>query len=155
MGKALAENRRARHDYRFLETYEAGVELLGHEVKAAKAGHVSLKGAHAAITTNPRTGKPEAWLLNMHIGAYKPAGPLPDYEPTRSRRLLLSRQELRLLLGRRQQKGLTIIPVSLYLKNRLVKVQIALAQGKTQFDKRQDIKARESKRDIRRVMKRG
>ncbi|MCA9375970.1 MAG: SsrA-binding protein SmpB [Candidatus Doudnabacteria bacterium] len=153
MAKDLATNKRARHDYEFLEVLEAGLQLTGQEVKSAKAGNVSLKGAHVVITTNTTTGKPEAFLLNARISPYAPAGPLPSYDPERSRKLLLKRSQIDSLLGKKSQKGLTVVPVSLYSKGRLIKVKIALARGKTQFDKRQTMRERDDKRKMQRAMR--
>lgn len=139
---SLARNKRAFHDYDLLLKVEAGIELTGAEVKSAKAGQVSLKGAYVAV----RGG--EAWLLGAHISAYKPAGTSRAYDPARVRRLLLKRSELKTLTGR-IQTGLTIVPLSLYTKRGLVKLEIALARGRKQFEKRDAIRKREIQREIK------
>lgn len=139
---ALAHNKRAFHEYDLLEKLEAGVELTGAEVKAAKLGQVSLKGAYVAV----RGG--EAWLLGAHISSYKPAGTSRAYDPTRTRRLLIKRDEIKRLMGK-IQGGLTMVPLSVYTKRGLVKVEIALARGRKQFEKRAAIKKREVEREIK------
>ena len=136
----LATNKRAYYDYEILEKIEAGIKLLGHEVKSAKNGNISLKGAYVTITSHG------ASLLNAHIGAYGKAGPLPGYDPTRSRPLLVKKRELRYLLGKTHEQGLTLVPLSMYTKRTLVKVEFAVARGKKKFDKREAIKEREWKR---------
>ena len=141
----LATNKRAFHDYHILETFEAGMALLGHEVKSARNGNVSLKGSYVAI------GRTGALLLNAHIGAYDKAGALPSYDPTRTRSLLLKKKELRHLQGKIHEQGLTLIPLSLYTKGHLIKLEFALCRGKKQFDKRETIKQREWKRRQQRI----
>lgn len=143
----LAFNREARHNYTILETLEAGVSLTGPEVKSAKAGSVSLKGSYATIKDN------ELWLLNAHIGAYKAAGPNIKHDPVRSRRLLVRRTEIDRLIGKLHSEGLTLVPLSLYSKSGLVKVELGLARGKKAHDKRASIKKREVDRGLRRAMR--
>ena len=139
----LSENRRTRFDYDILDTCEAGVALLGHEVKAVKHGQMSLAGAFVTFHRG------EAYLTNAHIGRYREAGPLPEYDPTRSRRLLLHQKELRSLVGQAHEKGLTIVPLSVYTKGRYVKIAIALARGRQKYDKREAIKKREVSRELK------
>ena len=143
----LADNKKAFFDYNILEKYEAGLVLLGHEVKSAKAGQISLKGAFITFHNN------KAFLTNATISKYKQAGKLDDYEPTRSREILLRKKELRYLQGKFAEKGLTIVPLTVYTKNRLVKIEIAVASGKHTFDKRETIKNRDIDRDIKRSLK--
>ena len=143
----LASNDRARYDYDLLETYEAGLALEGQEAKSAKTGHFKLKGAHVVF----RGG--EAMLLGAHIAAYPKAGPLPDYDPERSRKLLLHKKELGRLRGKREEEGLTIVPIRAYLVRGRVKVEIAVARGKKQFEKRASIKKRDLDREARERMK--
>lgn len=143
----LADNKKAFFDYKILETFEAGLILLGHEVKSAKSGQISLKGAFITFHNN------KAYLTNATISKYKHAGKLEGYEPTRSREVLLHRKELRYLQGKFAEKGLTIVPLSVYTKNRLVKIEIAIAQGKHAFDKRESIKKKDVERDIRRALR--
>lgn len=148
--KTLATNKRATFDYDILETFEAGVELSGPEVKSLKAGHVSLKGAYAAITHQGPV------LLNMHVRAYDPAGKHgAAYDPTRTRRLLLHKKEVGYLRGKAQEQGLTIIPVSVYIKGNLIKVALGLGRGKKIRDKRESIKRRDQNREMKREIKRG
>ena len=143
---SLARNKRAFHEYDLLEKIEAGIELTGAEVKSAKLGQVSLKGTYVAV----RAG--EAWLIGAHVSAYKPAGSKTFYDPARTRRLLLKKSELQRLIGK-TQSGLTIVPLSLYTKRGLVKVEIALARGRKQFEKREAIRRREVQREIRSKVK--
>jgi len=143
----LAENKKVFFDYKILEKFEAGLVLLGHEVKAVKAGQISLKGAFITFHNN------KAYLTNATISKYKQAGKLEGYDPTRSREILLHKKELRYLQGKFAEKGLTIVPIAVYTKNRLVKIEIAVAQGKHAFDKRESIKKRDAERDMRRAMK--
>lgn len=145
---SLADNKKARFDYEILETLEAGLELAGQEVKSAKAGQISLAGSFVTFHGN------EAIVTNMHISPYKPAGPLKDYEPTRPRRLLLRKKEIDYLRGKSQERGLTILPLKVYTKNRFVKMEIAVARGKKLFDKRETLKKRDAVREARRAMKR-
>ena len=141
----LAQNRRARHDYHILETFEAGIALSGPEVKAIKRGTISLHGAYARID---RGGN--AWLVGCHIAPYPPAaGSQRDYQPTRERRLLLKRPQLNGLVGTLKQPGLTFLPISVYTKGSLIKVELGVGRGKKQFDKRAAIKRREIEREIR------
>lgn len=148
----LANNRRASFDYDLLENYEAGIVLLGHEAKSAKAGHINLNGAYVSL----RAGKngPELWLMNVHISPYRFAGNLTDYDPARERRLLLNRKEIAHLVGKTQEKGLTLVPMKMYTKRSFVKLEFALGRGKKKFDKRETIKKREVERQIRTLTKR-
>lgn len=140
-------NRKAFADYEILEKYEVGVELRGSEVKSIREGNVNLRDTFANIRGS------ELYLLNCHIGPYKQAGPM-NHEPTRSRRLLLHKDEIKRLIGKVQQKGLTLVPLRLYFNNRnFVKIELALAKGKTHADRRQDIKKRDVQREISRALK--
>lgn len=143
----LATNKRARFDYDILETFEAGLQLLGHEVKSAKMGNVSLKGAYVVV------GRNGASLINTHIGRYSKAGPLPGYEPTRSRSVLLKKRELSYLQGKTHEQGLTLVPLSVYTKRTLIKLELGLGRGKKKYDKREAIKQREWKRQQSRILK--
>src|SRR5918999_5021189 len=144
--KPIAENRKARHDYHFLERFEAGLALTGSEVKSLREGRASLQQAYADV----RDG--EAWLLGAHIDTYDQAG-IANHEPDRDRKLLLHRREIDSLYGKVREKGLTLVPVRLYFKNGRAKVEIALARGKDVRDKRRDIAKRESDRQIERALK--
>lgn len=145
---ALVENTRIRFDYTLLEEIEAGIELLGFEVKSLRAGRGSLKGARVVA----RGG--EAYLVGATIPPWQAANTPPSYDPERSRRLLLSGKEIAHIASAEGQKGLTIVPISVYNKGRNLKVSIAIARGKKGTDKRQTIQAREEKRRISRTLKR-
>ncbi|MBI2639873.1 MAG: SsrA-binding protein SmpB [Candidatus Sungbacteria bacterium] len=140
-------NRRALFDYEILETYEAGVELYGFEVKAVKTGHVNIAGSYIVV----RGG--EAWLLNASIPPYQPKNTPPDYDETRSRKLLLHKSEIRELIGKSAQKGLTLIPLRVYDKKSRIKIEFGLGRHKKKHDKRETIKEREAGREIERGLK--
>lgn len=141
----LATNKDAAHRYHLLERLEAGIVLTGAEVKSVKLGSVSLKGSYVRL----RMG--EAWLEGVHIGAYAKAAP-GAFDPDRARRLLLKRSELRSLPGRLAEAGMTLVPVALYTKRGLIKVELALARGKRKFDKRESIKRRDAEKRIRQAL---
>ena len=145
--KILATNKRAYFDYEVLETYEAGMELLGFEVKAVKTGHINLNGSYVVIKNN------EAWLINASIPPYQAANTPSSYDPMRSRKLLLHKYQLRELIGKSAQKGLTIVPLRVYTKNSRIKLEFGLGRHKKKQDKRELIKKRESKREIDRSVK--
>jgi SsrA-binding protein len=147
----LATNKRASFDYQFLETYEAGLVLLGHEVKAIKDGHVSLKEAYVSI--REKKGRSSLFLIGAHVSRYRYAGVLDNYEPTRARQLLLRQEELNRLIGKLNSGGLTLVPVKLYTKHSLIKVELALAQGKRKFDKREALKKRDIDRQIKTALR--
>lgn len=140
--KILADNRKARHDYFLLERYEAGLALTGTEVKAARNGQVQLRDGYAEIAGN------EAWLVNVHIGHYS-HGNIYNHAIDRRRKLLLHRREIDKLAGKTREKGLTLIPTKLYLKNGRIKCEIALCRGKKQHDKREAIRTREREEEAR------
>jgi len=143
-------NKNAHFSYEILDAFEAGLVLLGHEVKSIKSGQMSLKGAYISLTHEP---KPELFLVNAHVSPYKNAGPLPDYVPTRPRKLLLDKRTINSLIGKLEQKGLTIIPLKVYTKRNLVKIEIGLARGKKLYEKKESIKKRDVDREIRRTLK--
>ena len=143
-------NKQAKFDYEILDSYEAGVVLFGHEVKSVKAGQISLKGAFVTLRSSPQ---PELFLTNANISKYKQAGPLPGHDPMRPRKLLMHKSQITTLIGKLQQTGLTLVPLSVYTKNNRVKLQFGLGRGKKKFDKRETIKKRETDREIRRVIK--
>lgn len=145
--KVVSDNRQARYLYEILETYEAGIQLTGTEVKSIRAGKVNLQDGYALI----RNG--EAWLINAHISPYTASGQYFNHEPRRTRKLLLHRQEIRKLIGKVEQQGLTLVPLKMYFKRGRVKVSIALGKGKKLHDKREDMKKRQDKRDMERAMK--
>jgi len=142
-----AENRKARFDYEILEKYEAGIELLGVEVKSVRGGRMSLEGAFVIV----RGG--EIFLINANVPPYQVKNSPKDYDPLRNKKLLLTKKEITELAGSEKNKSLTIVPISVYNKNRKIKVEIALVKGKKKFDKRETIKRRETDREIRREYK--
>ncbi|MDO8659771.1 MAG: SsrA-binding protein SmpB [Candidatus Parcubacteria bacterium] len=142
-----AENRKARFNYEILEKYETGIELLGVEVKSVRGGTMSLEGAFVIA----RGG--EAFLINANIPPYQVKNSPKDYDPLRNRKLLLTKKEITELSGSEKNKSLTIVPLSVYNKNRKIKVEIALVKGKKKFDKRETIKKRETNREIEREYK--
>jgi len=144
--KVVARNRRARHDYDLLEKIEAGLALTGTEVKSLRNGKASLEEAFATVENG------EAWLFNVDIPEYVQANRM-NHEPKRPRKLLLHRRELDKLKGKAMEKGLTLIPLQLYFKRGLAKVEISIARGRKVHDKREAIKTREAKRDIERGLR--
>jgi SsrA-binding protein len=143
--KTVASNRRARHEYFILETFEAGIALRGSEIKSVRAGQISLAEAFVRIDEN------EAWLEDAHIAPYEQAS-IFNHEPLRPRKLLLHSGEIRKLWNTVRQKGVTIIPLSVYLKNGKAKVEIAVAKGKKLYDKRAEIAKRDAQREIDRQL---
>jgi len=143
----LATNKKALFDYTLLEKMEAGLVLTGPEVKSVRAGQINLKGAFITFHNG------NAYLTGAHISRYQPAGKQPEYEPDCSRRLVLHKREILYLQGKSQEKGLTIIPISVYTKNRFLKLEIAVGKGKKEFDKRETIKKRDTEKEIRRATK--
>jgi SsrA-binding protein len=144
--KVIATNRKARHQYHFHDTLEAGIVLRGSEIKSIRAGRVSLQQGFVSFEGG------EAWLVNVHIAQYDPASS-QNHDPRRRRKLLLHRREIDRMQGRSQEKGYTVIPTKLYLKDGRAKIEIALAKGKKQYDKRQTIAERDSKRQMERAIK--
>jgi SsrA-binding protein len=145
--KLVAQNRRARHDYHIEDSFEAGLVLVGTEVKSLREGRASLVDGYAMV----RDG--EVWLYNVHIPEYT-QGTWTNHEPRRPRKLLLHREQIRKLNAKTQESGLTVIPLSVYFKDGYAKVEIGVARGKRSYDKRQSIAAREAKRDAERAMSR-
>ncbi|HSL71338.1 MAG TPA: SsrA-binding protein SmpB [Longimicrobiales bacterium] len=145
--KTIARNKKALHEYHVLETFEAGIALVGPEVKSIRAGKVSLAEAYA------RVERGEVWLYNMHISPYDPASRW-NADPLRTRKLLLHAREIRKLIGATEQKGLTLVPLELYLFRGYVKVTLALARGKKLHDKRADLKRKAVEREVRRAVSR-
>ena len=144
--KNIAVNRKARHEYAILQTFEAGIVLVGTEVKALRQGKASLVDGYAKLEKN------EVWLVNVHINEYT-QGNINNHEPKRERKLLLNRGEIRKLIGKTKEKGLTLIPLRLYFKNGKVKVELALAKGKKVYDKRRDIAKKDFQREQERRIK--
>jgi SsrA-binding protein len=144
--KIVATNRKAHHLYHILESYEAGIALVGTEVKSLRLGRANLKDSYGMV----RQG--EVYLHNMHISPYDQASRF-NHDPTRIRKLLLHRREIKRLLGKTVERGLTLVPLKLYFKGKVAKVELALAVGKKIYDRRKDIKDREVKRELRRALK--
>lgn len=147
MTRVYAYNKKAKFDYKFLDTYEAGLKLLGHEVKAIKKGLVGLQGGFIVIRGN------EVYLTNITIPPYQERNLTRDYDPERTRKLLLKKKEILELENKLQTRGLTLVPIKLYNKGGLIKLEFALASGKKKYDKRENIKKREADRKIQRRLK--
>ena len=145
--KVIATNRKARYDYFLFDTYEAGISLLGSEIKSVRAGQVSIKEAYVRVDGE------QAWLIDAHISPYDQANRF-NHEPRRPRKLLLHKKEIRKIYDEVRKKSVTIIPTRLYLKDGLAKIEIAVARGKKKFDKRQTISERDTKRMIERQLHR-
>ncbi|WIX79478.1 SsrA-binding protein SmpB [Amycolatopsis carbonis] len=143
--KVIASNRKARHDYAILDTYEAGLVLQGTEVKSLREGKASLADAFATVDDG------EVWLRNVHIPEYT-QGTWTNHTPRRTRKLLLHRSEIEKLIGKTKESGLSLVPLSMYFKDGKVKVEIALAKGKKAYDKRQTLAKRDAERDISKAM---
>lgn len=144
--KVIATNRKARHEYHIQDTFEAGLVLMGSEIKSIRAGHVSLQEGYVAFQGG------EAWLVDVHIAPYNPAS-REGHEPRRRRKLLLHRREIDRLMSRVQEKGFTVVPLQIYLKEGRAKLEIGLGRGKKLYDKRETIAERESKRRVERALK--
>ncbi|UOQ85247.1 SsrA-binding protein SmpB [Gracilibacillus salinarum] len=145
-GRVIAQNKKANHDYFIEDTFEAGIVLQGTEIKSIRAGRVNLKDSFATIKQG------EAYVNNMHISTYE-QGNRYNHEPTRARKLLLHRKQIDQLIGQSQQAGYSIIPLKVYIKNGFAKVLIGLGKGKKKFDKREDLKQKQAKRDMDRAIK--
>ncbi|KMY51762.1 SsrA-binding protein SmpB [Peribacillus loiseleuriae] len=145
-GKQLAQNKKAYHDYFIEETFEAGIVLQGTEIKSIRAGKANLKDSFAKIERG------ELYLHNMHVSPYE-QGNRYNHDPLRTRKLLLHRKEINKLIGETKETGYTIVPLKVYLKNGFAKVLIGLGKGKKQYDKREDLKRKEAKRDIERAFR--
>ncbi|MEK7115331.1 MAG: SsrA-binding protein SmpB [Patescibacteria group bacterium] len=146
---ALIENKKAGLKYEILEKFEAGIELLGTEVKSLKTHHGSILGAHIII----RGG--EAYLVGANIPPYQPANTAKEYDPTRNRKLLLTKKEISGLAGQESKRGLTIVPISMYNKGRKIKISLAVGRGKKKYDKRETLKRRSDMREMERTLKTG
>jgi SsrA-binding protein len=150
----LAFNRQARREYEILKTYEAGMVLKGYEVKSVKNGQINLKGSYIVIKRIEDKKSLAPFLVKAHISIYKPAGQKDEYDPYRDRQLLLNRDEISQLIGKSQESGLTLIPLKVYTKHKLLKLEIGVGRGKKKFDKREDIKKKDLDRKINVLKKR-
>jgi len=149
----LIEHKKVRLDYEILKEFEAGLELLGHEVKSVRAKHGKLEGSHVIIRASGKGGKSEAYIVGMQIPPFQAANTPESYDPERTRRLLLTKKELEELAAIDGQKGLTIVPLSVYNKGSKLKVRVASVRGRKSFDKRAVLKERDTKREIDRTLK--
>jgi SsrA-binding protein len=145
--KTIAFNRRANYDYKISDRYEAGLVLRGFEVKAIKSGQISLKESFVTVRGT------ELFLTNAHIPLWKQAGEIKNYDPTRPRKLLLRKPEIRHLIGKMRTEGLTLVPIRVYTKKRLLKLEFGIGKGKKEYDKRESIKKREEDRRIRKTFR--
>ncbi len=145
--KIIIENRKARHDFTILETYEAGIALTGTEVKSLRAGKANFKDSYAQVTNGG-----EVFVYNFHISPYE-HGNIFNHDPLRNRRLLLHKGEIRKLIGKVKEKGYTLVPLKLYFKHGLVKMELALAVGKKTYDKRQELARKDARREMERAIK--
>jgi SsrA-binding protein len=143
----LAENKKAKHDYQLLDTWEAGIMLTGQEAKSVRSGGMKLQGSFVKLHDGG------AWLVNAGIVRFPKAGALQDYDPERSRKLLLRTRELKKIMGKLEQKGLTLVPISAYTKGSRIKISFALAKGKKEYEKRETLKKRDLDRDLRRSLR--
>lgn len=141
----IAENRRARLDYEILETFEAGIELTGHEAKSAKMGRADLQGSYAVHKNG------EIFILGLKISSFQPGNAPADYDPNRSKKLLLNKEEISYLVGKLQE-NLTLVPLKMYAKRGLVKIELGLGRGRKKKDKREYLKKKEAKREIRKYI---
>lgn len=146
-GKIFAQNKKAFYDYEILETFEAGLVLIGQEVKSIKNSRISLKGSYIIIRNN------ELFLIGAKIPAYQPKNAPKDYDEERFRKLLLKKTEIKYLIGKSKQKGLTLMPLKVYNKNNRIKIEFGIAKGKKKYDKRDVMKKREFKREKARLLK--
>ena len=145
-----ALNKRANFDYQISDIYEAGLVLSGQEVKSIKTGHISLNNSFVTLKSGTR---PELYLINCHIPPYKHAGNIAEYEPTRARKLLLKKSEIKRLIGKIKEQGLTLVPIKVYNKGGLIKLEFGVGRGKSKIDKRETIKKRETERKLRGLKK--
>ena len=146
-GNVVAQNKKAKHDYTIVDTYEAGIVLTGTEIKSVRASRITLKDGYAQIKNG------EAWLVNVHISPFE-QGNIWNQDPTRLRKLLLKKREIAYLANEIKGTGMTLVPLKVYIKDGFAKVLIGLAKGKHDYDKREAIKRRDQERDIAKVMKR-
>jgi len=153
--KILAENKKAYHLYQILEKFEAGLSLIGQEVKSLKTRGVNLSGTYVTVKQSVKGKTPEILWIGAKIPPYQPKNAPEDYNPARARKLLLKKSEIKYLIGKSKERGLTLIPLKLYTKNRIIKMEFALAKGRKKFDKREIIKKREIERKIQRTLKGG
>ncbi len=151
--KVLTKSKKAYFDYQILKEFEAGMVLNGQEVKSIKLGRMSLKGSYVVLKGSGRTALPEPYLIGAYVPPYQPKNAPKDYNPERSIKLLLKKSEIKYLIGKIKEKGLTLIPLKVYLKNVRIKLIFGIARGKKKTDKRETIKKRDAEREIRKALK--
>lgn len=151
--KTLAENKKAYFNYQILEKFEAGISLIGQEVKSLKTRGINLAGSYVVLKSPAKEGTPEVFWIGAKIAPYQPKNAPSYYNPERSRKLLLKKSEIRYLIGKTKQKGLTLIPLKLYTKNGKIKLEFGIVKGKRKFDKRELIRKREIEREIKRTLR--
>jgi len=145
--RIISENKKAYFNYEILEKFEAGISLIGQEVKSIKSGRINLAGSYVVLKNS------EVYLIGCHIPPYQPKNLPPSYIPERSRKLLLKKSEIKYLIGKSREKGLTLIPLRVYIKRNKIKLEFGIAKGKKKFDKREVIKKREIEKEIQRTLK--
>jgi len=153
--KTLAENKKAYYNYEILERFEAGISLIGQEVKSIKSGRISLRGSYVVLRQSGKKGGSEVFLIGANVPAWQPKNAPADYRPDRPRKLLLKKSEIKYLIGKSQQKGLTLIPLRMYTKKGKIKLEFGIAKGRKKVDKRELIKKRGVEREIRKALKWG
>jgi SsrA-binding protein len=149
----LAINKRARYDYNISDTYEAGLVLFGHEVKTIRAGQASLKGAFVTFKSNIKNKIPELYLTNAHIPLYKKASTVKSHDPDRPKKLLIKKSEIKRLIGKKQAEGISFIPLNIHTKHNKIKLEFGIGKGKKKYDKREDLKKKDDRKKISRMMK--
>jgi len=149
----LAENKKAYYNYEILEKFEAGIVLIGQEVKSIRLGRINLAGSYVVLKQSPEGRHPEVFLIGANIPPYQPKNAPTDYNPQRSRKLLLKKSEIKYLIGKVREKGLTLVPLRVYTKRKKIKLEFSIVKGKRKFDKREKIKKREIEKTIKREIK--
>ncbi|HDL74898.1 MAG TPA: SsrA-binding protein SmpB [bacterium] len=152
--KIFAKNKKAYFNYEILETFEAGISLIGQEVKSIKSGRINLNGSYVVLRQSEnKKGSPEVFLVGTTVPPYQPKNAPSDYNPERSRKLLLNRSEIKHLIGKTKQKGMSLVPLRAYAKRGKIKIEFGIGKGKKKADKRESIKKREVEKEMRRAMK--
>ena len=151
--KTIIENKKAYFNYQILEKLEAGISLIGQEVKSIKSGRISLAGSYVVLKSPIKSGRPEVFLIGANVPPFQPKNTPPDYNPERSRKLLLNKSEIKSLIGKVKQKGLTLVPLRVYTKRGKIKLEFGVTKGKKKVDKRELIKKREFEREKERFLK--
>jgi len=149
----LAENKKAYYNYEILEKFEAGIVLIGQEVKSIRLGRINLAGSYVVLKQSSEGRHPEVFLIGANIPPYQPKNAPTDYNPQRSRKLLLKKSEIKYLIGKVREKGLTLVPLRVYTKRKKIKLEFSIVKGKRKFDKREKIKKREIEKTIKRELK--